>query len=460
MKNKKAFTLLEVLVSVAILVFVFLGFSSIFRTISSNQKSQSNDVVLLDDANYFLKVFKSSVIDAQIGDGVLCGIPDGKFFNTDGLTYVDFIKDGSCYSFDLVGGRILMTIDSTSDYITSKGVSIDSLVFSIEDDITLGQPIITVYLDMVKGDDFGGKISAQTSISLNYSNIVEEEVNGDNEWVELVYTLRDDDGTYYCADLTVSTASTTPILWQYFLDSTINPFRIDSIVNTWNMAYTFENNLLTMSGLHSWNETIVAGSPASGFGFCANRFEEVEEEWIELAYTIRDDNGASYCADLTVSTASTTPIVWDYDLDVSVDPFRVDTITSSWAMNYSLNLGTMSISGLEYNDEVVSGSPITELGFCANRSSGGGGDVTYDYRMDNDWGGGYCATIIVSTDSTTPIEWNIGVDLSTTPFNGTPSNVWNATWSFTSPTLYASGVGYNDYVSAGSPADFGYCANR
>jgi cellulase/cellobiase CelA1 len=450
------------------LVFVFLGFSSILRTVSTNQSSVSDDVDLLDNANYFLKVFKKNIIEAEISEGGLCGIPDGKFFNTDGQTYIDFIKNDTCYSFELTDNRMMMKIGSESEYITSDNIIIDKLDFLVEDNISLGQPIATINIGMVKKDNENSQISAQTSISLDYKTPVEEEVSVENsEWLSLDYSIRDDDGTYYCADLEIINASSSPIIWDYNLDTTVPPFLLDNLSGTpWNMDYSLDSGILSMSGSETWNETVSANSAVSGFGFCANRTEEwtgeEETEWIVLDYSIRDDNGTSYCADLTISTASTTPIVWDYDLDVSVDPFKVDTVTSYWAMNQTLSAGIMSISGLEYNDEVVSGSPVTGLGFCANRVTSGGetAEVFYDYVIDNDWETGYCATINVTTDSQDPVEWNTEIDLSTYPLNGTPTNLWNADWSFSNSTLYASGLSHNLTVSASAPTDFGFCADR
>ncbi len=89
-----------------------------------------------------------------------------------------------------------------------------------------------------------------------------------------------------------------------------------------------------------------------------------------------------------------------------------------------------------------------------------GGTATYAINIDNDWLTGYCATVTVSSTSTTPIEWNVDVDLSQPPYQGIPYNVWNAAWTFNEPILNASGAEFNKTVSDGNNAQFGYCANR
>jgi cellulase/cellobiase CelA1 len=89
-----------------------------------------------------------------------------------------------------------------------------------------------------------------------------------------------------------------------------------------------------------------------------------------------------------------------------------------------------------------------------------GGGVSTDVDIYTDWGDGYCADVIVSTTSPDPIPWQVDLDLSTFPLNGTPDNVWEADTSFDPPILSAVGLESNDTVSVNSPVEWGFCALR
>lgn len=171
-KKKEAFTLIEILVSISILVFILLSFSSILKNISTNQKELSADSLTLDNIDYFLRIASDNLRQAQKSDGTLCGIAENKFFNI-GDTYIDFIKDEECYSFELFndGGvnRIIMYAGSKGGgYISSSNINIISLFFEIEDYIEYGQPIVTILIKAMPVNNLSNYISDQTSVSVSY----------------------------------------------------------------------------------------------------------------------------------------------------------------------------------------------------------------------------------------------------------------------------------------------------
>jgi len=173
-KNKKerAFTLIEILVSISILVFILLSLSSILRSISVNQKELSADSLTLNNVDYFLRIASDNLRQAQKSDGSLCGIAENKFFNT-GDAYIDFIKDGECYSFELFddGGvnRVVMYAGSKgNNYISSRNIDIASLFFEVEDYIEYGQPIVTIFIKAAPVNGLSNYISDQTSVSVGY----------------------------------------------------------------------------------------------------------------------------------------------------------------------------------------------------------------------------------------------------------------------------------------------------
>lgn len=75
--------------------------------------------------------------------------------------------------------------------------------------------------------------------------------------------------------------------------------------------------------------------------------------------------------------------------------------------------------------------------------------------INDDWGAGYCATVTVSTTSTANVDWRVSV-----PLAGTITNLWNATYTVSAGILTAEGLSWNNFVRAGQPAVFGFCAKR
>lgn len=82
-------------------------------------------------------------------------------------------------------------------------------------------------------------------------------------------------------------------------------------------------------------------------------------------------------------------------------------------------------------------------------------EVTAAVNIDNDWGAGYCATVTLSTASTTQLTWQAFVPVPRAPYS-----VWNAEWTYDGGVLTADGVGWNDSVVAGQDRSFGFCVNR
>lgn len=89
-------------------------------------------------------------------------------------------------------------------------------------------------------------------------------------------------------------------------------------------------------------------------------------------------------------------------------------------------------------------------------------ELDFDYQVDiyDDWGTGYCANVVISTDSEEEVVWELDLVLDTFPLNGIVYTVWEADWTFNEPILSLSGLSYNDTVSLDNPVTVGFCANR
>lgn len=177
--KKPAFTLVEILVAISILAVVLLLISRIYFSISDSQKRFSGENLVQSDIEYFVRMASNNIKLAQKSDGILCAIPENKFFDLNATSSsLAFIKDGECLEFYLVDdngvGRIKF-YDSTlvtDQFITSSNTNILSLVFAVEDNIETGQPIVTILLKAAPVGSVDNFIYIQNTISV-LENVVE-----------------------------------------------------------------------------------------------------------------------------------------------------------------------------------------------------------------------------------------------------------------------------------------------
>ena len=85
----------------------------------------------------------------------------------------------------------------------------------------------------------------------------------------------------------------------------------------------------------------------------------------------------------------------------------------------------------------------------------GGGDVTASVTINDDWGAGYCAQVVVNNNGSTTEDWVV-----TFTIDGTVRDLWSAQYSQSGQEVTAEGVSWNNTVSPGGQVDFGFCADR
>ena len=83
------------------------------------------------------------------------------------------------------------------------------------------------------------------------------------------------------------------------------------------------------------------------------------------------------------------------------------------------------------------------------------GGVDVQLATTSDWGSGYCVNATVTTEETAPVDWEVSFVI-----DGVVRELWSATWSQAGDVVTAGGLSWNDTVAAGSPATFGFCADR
>jgi len=124
------------------------------------------------------------------------------------------------------------------------------------------------------------------------------------------------------------------------------------------------------------------------------------------------------------------------------------------------NTGDLIVANISGNKTLTINSYGTIMYDSENSSSTP--TINYQVNISNDWGTGYCANVVITTDSVDSIVWQVQIPFTSYPVNGTPGTPWNATWSFNNNILTLSGIAeWNYYVSASSPnSSVGFCANR
>ena len=189
---------------------------------------------------------------------------------------------------------------------------------------------------------------------------------------------------------------------------------------------------------------------------------------VTYAQTIQNDNPLDYCATVTVTNSTNAAVTWQVAVDMTTAPFNATTISSSYGVTQvSFTGGVWTVRGVSYNDTLAAGASVT-WGYCGTRSVPALVDATTSASVTSDSGGQYCTTVTVSTTSATWIRWRSTITHSTPGLTSNrywltaqPTGNWSSTSISFSPGAagwVVRGGGSNDYVKAGSPTTWGYCA--
>ncbi len=292
------------------------------------------------------------------------------------------------------------------------------------------------------------------------------------------------DQSSYCATVTVSTASATWVRWKVSIGHATAG--LTDTVYWLAAAPTSFNNMAQVSfdaATGTWvvrgsgsNEYVKSGSTAT-FGFCAPSGAAATYADATVSVSLSNQDASSYCADVTVSTASATWVRWRATIDHTTANLTgaqywlnaaPTDLTSVQTLGFDAATGAWQAVGLSYNQLIKAGSPATWR-FCSPKNASGDvyvdatvSVVTRDFSASN-----YCATVTVSTTSPTDIAWR-GTINHTTPgltssaywLTSAPSTSEAVTVSFDAATgtWVFKGASYNSTVKAGSPVSFGFCA--
>lgn len=175
---------------------------------------------------------------------------------------------------------------------------------------------------------------------------------------------------------------------------------------------------------------------------------------------IYNDWGSGYCAEVTVTTTSPTPVDWTAEIDMTRYPLNGQP-SNIWNGDGGRDGGTLVVTngGRSWNRTSSTG-PAT-FGFCAERPAPEvSRDVRVQTRVTDDWGSGFCVEVTISSSSTRATGWQVELDLSEYPLDGEPYDVWNTDWVSDEGRMIASGTTWDRTVAVGDPYRWGFCARR
>lgn len=194
----------------------------------------------------------------------------------------------------------------------------------------------------------------------------------------MVVTVTSSGGGQYCASVSVTTTSVVPVRWQVTIGRTTPgvsaaPYWLDGVPgNVWNatsVSFAATSGDWVVRGSGSTEHISVAGG--ASWGYCAptSTTSPLTDANVSVAVNAW---ATGYCATVTVSTTSPTPIRWRATIDHATpgltDPFfwLVAQPANRWnatPISFAPATGTWVLRGAAHNEVISSGSPA-EFGYC------------------------------------------------------------------------------------------------
>ena len=174
---KRGFSLIEVIVSVALFSMIILSATEIFKLVIDSQRSALASQNVQESLKYFLEVTGKEIRMAQINQGTCPLVQTNKVYTVsagplgDNLSFKNYY--GQCVTYSVVADgdnqRFQITRGGVSDLISPAKIKVDALHFLLND-VSSEQPTVTVNLKAhsLNTDKFQSDITIQTSITSRY----------------------------------------------------------------------------------------------------------------------------------------------------------------------------------------------------------------------------------------------------------------------------------------------------
>ncbi|MBN1430051.1 MAG: glycoside hydrolase family 9 protein [Anaerolineae bacterium] len=182
----------------------------------------------------------------------------------------------------------------------------------------------------------------------------------------------------------------------------------------------------------------------------------------------------NYCADVYVTNNSSKPVDWTANFEVAVG----DILNQFWNAIWSQNGTQVAVEGCtgqnnagcdsDWNNILQPGETTHDIGFCADIKGAPAkpGDAEVAVTVNNDWGSGYCAKIVVTNKTNQALDWIGTFDLASVG-GGIINNMWGASYTLNGSQVTIQGVESTNALPAGlssnAPSlnwDIGFCTMR
>jgi prepilin-type N-terminal cleavage/methylation domain-containing protein len=172
------FSLIEVLVSVALFSVIIMSTTQIFKMVIDSQRSALATQNVQESLKYFLEVVGKEIRMAQKDNGVCMLVPDDKIFAVASNAYGDalYFKNyyNQCVAYYLYNDgdeqRFRVSRGVNTDFISPAKIRIDTLNFTLTEDPATVQPAVTLNLKAhaLGQGEFKSEMDIQTTMTSRY----------------------------------------------------------------------------------------------------------------------------------------------------------------------------------------------------------------------------------------------------------------------------------------------------
>ena len=170
-KNQKGFTLLELIVAMAVFVMVILSATQIFKNIIDAQRSAASAQDIQESLRYAFETISKELRSAQKDDGTC--IADGSVYEAnvdrDILSYKN--TSAECVSLYLDSGTLMISKDDSIDVLIASTTPSKVIVRNLEFRIgPATQPSVTIKMDIeTEGkEEHKQSTTVQTTVSSRF----------------------------------------------------------------------------------------------------------------------------------------------------------------------------------------------------------------------------------------------------------------------------------------------------
>ena len=177
--NKRGFTLMEMMIAVAIFALITVMAASIFRNTMTAQRQSISEVDAEESVKYFMEVFSREVRTAERNSstGDVCGVGSNHILvaSDDGSELYFKNQAGACVVYKTVVDpknilrvdvRRYSDIDDYEAYLSPASLPLKSLAFVVDDVSSTTQPVVTLNLKLaVPSNNQLTDYNIQTTIS-------------------------------------------------------------------------------------------------------------------------------------------------------------------------------------------------------------------------------------------------------------------------------------------------------